>query len=66
MENINSNNNMKIEEILENWFMKNCDKDTDYKEIITNNARILKEAFIAGYNQAIEDRKKIEGGSFLV
>jgi len=45
---------MKIEECLEKWLKKQ-------NIIIENeNIKILKEAFLAGYNQAIEDRKKIE------
>lgn len=50
---------MKIEEILEKWLKKNYGED--YKYIVTNNMPILKEAFLAGYHQAIDDRKKIDG-----
>lgn len=55
---------MKIEESLEDWFKKSHG-DYDYKKLIENNLKILKEAFLAGYNQAIEDRKKIEGSMFV-
>jgi hypothetical protein len=48
---------MSIEEILEKWFEKN----NINKDLIKDNSKMLKEAFIAGYNQAIEDRRKIEG-----
>lgn len=50
---------MKIENCLEEWFKKNYG-DHDYKNLLNNNIKILKEAFLAGYTQAIEDRKKID------
>jgi hypothetical protein len=48
---------MTIEESLDNWFIKN--KIENLKDV-KNNIELLKEAFLAGYNQAIEDRKKID------
>jgi hypothetical protein len=50
----------KIEESLRDWFEKNC-KDKDIEKILNQNLEILKEAFIAGYHQSMEDRKIIEG-----
>lgn len=50
----------KIEECLQDWFEKKYGL-RESTVLIENHTQILKEAFIAGYNQAIEDRKKIEG-----
>ena len=50
----------KIEESLINWFEK-INKKQEFKLIFDKNEMVLKESFLAGYNQAIEDRKKIEG-----
>lgn len=56
---------MKIEDILEDYFKKVYGKDGNYKDLINNNIKILKDAFLAGYQQAIEDRIKLEGGLFV-
>ena len=48
---------MTIEESLNNWFVKNKKENL---EDIKKNIDLLKEAFLAGYNQAIEDRRKID------
>jgi hypothetical protein len=45
---------MKIEKCLEKWLKK------QNINIENENVKILKEAFLAGYNQAIEDRRKID------
>lgn len=47
----------KIENILEIHFKKN----NEYKNLDKNTMRLLKDAFIVGYEQCIEDRKKIQG-----
>jgi Na+-translocating ferredoxin:NAD+ oxidoreductase RNF subunit RnfB len=49
----------KIENILEFHF-KNLNEN-EYKNLDKNTMRLLKEAFIVGYEQCIEDRKKIQG-----
>lgn len=56
---------MKIEECIEDYFKKTYGENGNYKNLIENNIKILKDAFLAGYNQAIEDRKKIEGIFFV-
>jgi hypothetical protein len=47
----------KIEDILEIHFKKN----NECKNIDKTTMSLLKEAFIVGYEQCIEDRKKIQG-----
>lgn len=46
---------MKIKEKLKKWFEKNNISE----EEIDKNINVLKEAFLAGYNSAIEDREKL-------
>ena len=51
----------KIEDILENWFKKTYTEE-ECKNILNKNImNLLKESFIAGYEQCIEDRRKITG-----
>jgi hypothetical protein len=49
----------KIEDILDDWFKKKF-SDSDFrKKILDPNMELLKEAFVAGYEQSIIDRKKL-------
>lgn len=49
----------KIEDILDSWFKKKFLEDDFRKKILDPNMELLKEAFMAGYEQSIIDRKRL-------
>jgi len=47
----------EIEDVLDSWFKKKFAEEDFRKKVLENNMEMLKEAFMAGYEQSILDKK---------